>query len=53
MRKALLSLGVVYLLSCAPIPIDDPVTGAGGISYGLMTHEGKRKPAFYAYRRAR
>jgi hypothetical protein len=33
--------------------IDDPVTMPGGITYGLMTYEGLRKPAYYAYKQAR
>jgi len=44
-NPAIAGLGWIGLL-------DDPVTQARGISYGLMTHEGKRKPAFYAYMRA-
>ncbi len=32
---------------------DEPVTVPGGITFGLMTHEGKRKPAYFAYKRAR
>ena len=44
--KSVAGLGWVNL-------IDDPVTTPGGITYGLMTHEGRRKPAYYAYRRAR
>jgi hypothetical protein len=32
---------------------DDPKGMPGGLTTGLMTYEGKRKPAYYAYRRAR
>jgi hypothetical protein len=32
---------------------DDPRGEPGGLTTGLMTYEGKRKPAYYAYRRAR
>ena len=33
--------------------LDDPVTREGGLTTGLMTYKGKRKPAYFAYRRAR
>jgi hypothetical protein len=32
---------------------DDPVSRPSGLTTGLMTAEGERKPAFFAYRRAR
>lgn len=31
--------------------LDEPVTTANGLTTGLVTWEGKRKPAFYAYKR--
>ena len=33
--------------------LDDPATQAGGLTTGLMTYDGRRKPAYNAYRRAR
>jgi hypothetical protein len=33
--------------------LDDPATDPNGVTTGLMTWEGERKPAYYAYRRAR
>jgi hypothetical protein len=33
--------------------LDEPTSEPRGLTTGLMTYEGKRKPAFYAYRRAR
>ena len=33
--------------------LDDPVTRPDGITFGLMTYEGERKPAYFAYKRAR
>jgi hypothetical protein len=33
--------------------LDDPVAEPGGLTSGLMTWEGERKPAYHAYRRAR
>ncbi|MCA1835594.1 MAG: hypothetical protein LC721_04375, partial [Actinobacteria bacterium] len=33
--------------------LDDPVTVPRGVTTGLMTYEGERKPAYDAYRRAR
>jgi hypothetical protein len=33
--------------------LDDPASDPLGATFGLMTHEGERKPAYYAYRRAR
>jgi hypothetical protein len=33
--------------------LDDPVTEQGGLTTGLMTYEGVRKPAYFAYRDAR
>ena len=32
--------------------LDEPVAKANGLTTGLMTYEGQRKPAFHAYRRA-
>ncbi len=33
--------------------LDDPVTVPRGLTDGLMTYEGQRKPAYFAYKRAR
>jgi hypothetical protein len=33
--------------------LDDPATDPQGLTTGLMTWEGERKPAYFAYRRAR
>jgi hypothetical protein len=33
--------------------LDDPASDPFGVTYGLQTYEGERKPAYYAYRRAR
>ena len=33
--------------------LDDPLTVPRGLTTGLMTYEGERKPAYYAYKRAR
>jgi hypothetical protein len=33
--------------------IDEPVSVEGGLTTGLMTHEGERKPSFEAYRNAK
>jgi len=33
--------------------VDEPVTQPRGTTTGLMTYEGRRKPAYYAYQRAR
>ena len=33
--------------------LDDPATAPRGVTSGLMTYEGHRKPAYFAYKRAR
>ena len=33
--------------------LDEPLSVARGLTTGLMTYEGERKPSFFAYRRAR
>jgi hypothetical protein len=32
---------------------DEPVSVPNGLTTGLMTYEGVRKPAYFSYRRAR